>query len=178
MSSRRGYRRRDYVPRNYLSKASKYQFVPFSIQFNWGVAENKPNAPGRVNILVPPSTVSGIRKVKNFNINFVTNSSRPLLFACVYAPEGANVENLKPNIVGLNTSSGVTFTEMFAANQWVIGCGSIANGAINVWKTRMSRNLNNGDSVYLFVWQLVYDEADIDANVDVNATGNYAIRYN
>lgn len=175
MSSRRGYRRRDYIPRNYISKASKYQFVPFSIQFNYSTLD--PLTPGIINVLVPTSTVAGIRKVKNFNINFVSNTTDPLLFAVLYIPEGADTANLTPNINGFNVDGSKVFAELFAANQWVIGCGSIVAGALNNWKTRMSRNLNNGDSVYMFIWQLQPNDRVV-STVKVNATGNYAIRYN
>lgn len=174
MSSRRGYRRRDYVPRGYISKASKYQFVPFTINFKIPA-----NSSGMSSILVPTSSVAGIRKVKNFNINLVTSCPAPLIFAVVYIPEGGNISSILPNIN--NAPQTELFSELFAANQWVIGCGSIISGSLNNWKTRMSRNLNNGDSVYLYVY--THDKENIGApaegdTYEVCATGNYAIRYN
>lgn len=173
MSSRRVYRRRDYIPR-YVPRASKYQFVPFSINFSLPSDGPTPaQGVGDLHVLVPQSQVAGIRKVKNFSINFATDTPVPLLFAIMYLPEGTTATNTVPRI---NPSgSADTFVEMLEANQWVIGCGSIVQGAINQFRTRMSRNLNNGDSVWLYVWKT---QGNDTAERFVNATGNYAIRYN
>lgn len=175
MSSRRVYRRREYIPRMYTPKSAKYQFVPFSINAGIPAGSDTSTIYGVNSVIVPQSNVAGIRKVKNFYINFTTNSSIPIIFAIVYAPEGANVENLRPNINQVPSDS-YTFTELFEANQWVIGCGSIVNGAVNQFRTRMSRNLNNGDSVFLFLWMASGQPPE--ELTAINATGNYAIRYN
>lgn len=128
---------------------------------------------GTYQLVVPAFTVAGIRKVKNFDVNFVTNSADPLLYALVYLPEGAAPESFIPQIN--STSSQNKFTELFAANQWVIACGSISQGAQNRMRTRMSRNLNNGDTVWLYVWRINLSSIE---DISVNATGSYAIKYN
>lgn len=161
---RRYNNRGRYYPR-YRSARTKYQFVPFSMTMNF-------TGEGLYQLVVPSFAVAGVRKAKNFNVNFVTSSVDPLLYALVYLPEGAEPNTFQPTI---NTNEAPnTFTELFAANQWVIACGSISQGAQNKVFTRMSRNLNNGDSIYLYVWKINNN----DDAVAVNATGSYAIKYN
>lgn len=167
MSKRGGYKRNGY-PR-YISKGMKYQFVPFCIEALLGSGERVEQ------VLVPQSTVQGIRKVKNFNFNVTTNIQFPVLWAIIYLPEGGDIQQIKPNTnAGKegNPDARKTFVELFAANQWVIGCGTCISGAVQTFKTRMARNLNGGDSVWMILWS---------ANADggyINITGNYAIRYN
>lgn len=164
----RRYTRRSYRRNYYRSASQKYQFVPFS------VTQNFPSSNvGMRQCIVPSSTVSGIRKVKNFNLNFVTSSEWPLLYAVVYIPDGANPDTLVPNIN--SGTSPNNFVELFAANQWVVQCGSISQGAQNRSYTRLARNLNNGDSVWLFVWRVNIDDT---TEISVNTTGSYAIKYN
>lgn len=168
----RRYARRRYAPATYRPKREKYQFVPFSMTVNPPPSADDKIA-GTYQLVVPAFTIAGVRKVKNFDVNFVTNSTDPLLYALVYIPEGAKPESFIPSING--TSAQDKFTELFAANQWVIACGSISQGAQNRLRTRMSRNLNNGDTVWLYVWRINTSSEEF---VAVNATGSYVIKFN
>nr|QQL09573.1 putative capsid protein [Marmot associated feces virus 1] len=171
MSSRRGYRRRNY--NNYVPRAIKYQFVPISINASFTNTN-----PVLKQVICPSSEVAGMRKVKNFNLQFVANLNQPFLWALVYVPDGASVTNINPEIINATTMPvNAGYTELFAANQWVIGCGTFIEGAINTYKTRMSRNLNSGDTVWLMMF-MNGSLAEGTGPVLVNCTGNYAIRYN
>lgn len=174
MSRRSTPSRYSRYPR-YISKGLKYQFVPFSIDANF-------EGSGRMNqVLVPQSSVQGIRKVKNFAFSITTSAEIPMLWALVYLPEGGAINTINPQV---NTGAPITgtpeggnpratFVELFAANQWVIACGTCISGAVQNYRTRMARNLNGGDSVWFICWTAQGTPAGF-----VNITGNYAIRYN
>lgn len=176
----RGNRTATYIP-----KSVKYQFVPFTVwaDFTAGVPDGSgTESPTIAQCIVPSSTLSGIRKVKNFTIDFCTDCTFPVLFYLIYLPEGARIQNmtLQANVTNNEAASGNgvsgvngEFTEMFGANQWVIGCGTLTSGAVTRYKTRLSRNLNGGDTVWL-----CFTSISNSTPFRVNATGNYAIRYN
>lgn len=176
MSSRYSRTRRSrnyYVPRK-----EKYQFVPFSINGQMTTSR------GLTQIICPPSTVSGNRKIKNIGFDITTNSPIPLLYAVFYVPEGGQQTQITPQInemTSQNLGNPQAFVELFAANQWVIGCGSVTSGAIARFRSRMARNLNNGDFVALLVFtadQSIPSDANPAYSIEMNVTGNYAIKYN
>ncbi|UNI72382.1 MAG: putative capsid protein [Chaetfec virus UA24_3359] len=172
MSSRIRRASRNY--RNYyIAKREKYQFVPFSIRGNISTTA------GVTQIICPPSTVAGMRKVKNIGFDISTSSNAPLIFAVFYIPEGGQVQQIEPqiNIANSNTiDDPQPFVELFAANQWVIGCGTVIAGSVTRFRSRMARNLNNGDFLGLLVFT---NDKTTPANpIDFNVTGNYAIKYN
>lgn len=177
MSSRYVARRKNYY-RGYIPKSVKYQFVPFTIQGT--IPQNQQFV---YKTIVPRSNVAGIRKVKNFDITMslgIGDSGviEPILYALMYVPEGANVAQIVPQLnqpyFG-EANQEPPFVEMLAANQWVIGCGCVTTNSTTRYRSRLSRNLNDGDSVVLIFWQT--EGVAIDEK-HINATGNYAIRYN
>lgn len=172
MSSRvrragRGYR--NY----YVAKREKYQYVPFSVR------GQITDTPGVTQIICPPSTVAGMRKVKNIGFDITTSTASPLIFAVFYIPEGGLLDQIEPQINLANNTNIINpkpFVELFAANQWVIGCGTVIAGAVTHFRSRMARNLNNGDFIGIVVF--TNDKEVPSELVDFNITGNYAIKYN
>lgn len=169
MAYRRRYRRGG--SRYGYRRTPKYSLVPFTSTFTLTDATQF----GLYMPIVPASETSGMRKCKNFSINFTSNSlTETLLFAVVYLPEGAQASTFVPRLNVVTANPIDTFTELFAANQWVIGCGSIVGGSVNRFYSPLARNLNNGDTVFLYIWR---SRTNTD-EITVNATGTYAIRYN
>lgn len=161
----------------YVRKSEKFQFVPFSV--NLSLPEG---VSGGYQVICPASTVAGMRKVKNIGFDVITNSPEPLLFTVFYLPEGTNVTSVEAQInqvtynnEGVQTG-GTNFSELFAANQWIIGCGSMIAGAVTHFRSRMARNLNNGDVIILLVHTGTNQE--LNQSVRVSVTGSYAIKYN
>ncbi|UPW36492.1 putative capsid protein [Dipodfec virus UA23Rod_1661] len=172
MSSRIRRASRNY--RNYyVAKKEKYQYVPFSVR---GAINN---INGVTQIICPPNTVSGMRKIKNINFEVTCDSADPIIYAVFYVPEGGQMEQILPRI-NFTEAQGVTsprpFVELFAANQWVIGCGTCIQGSISRFRSRMARNLNNGDFIGILVF--TNDMENPTNSIDFNITGNYAIKYN
>ena len=96
-------------------------------------------------VVVPASTEQGKRKVKNFSIQFVSDSTgtvNNVVWALVYVPEGYN-----PNALERTVGS------LYEPNQNVIAAGIINDltSATNRVFTPMSRNLNSGDRIYLLL---------------------------
>lgn len=94
-------------------------------------------------VVVPSSSVEGVRKVKNLTISlaYSTNSTinqRTIYWALVYVPEGT-----VPNYLN---SSG----DLYQPSQWVLSSGILntIQGKSRIY-TPLAKNLNKGDSIYL-----------------------------
>ena len=125
-------------------------------------------------LLSSASPVLGTRKAKNFTLTLVTSSPVPFFFALVYVPEGTNPS-------GLNAGSTVEQNVLISAslyepNQNVIMSGSFGgpNSTVERYKTRLARNLNSGDSIFLVFHNLVPGDS---ASENVAVQCNYAISY-
>lgn len=103
--------------------------------------------------IVAPTSVAGVRKVKNFTINFAFNSAQEpgtgidiiWLWALIYQPEGMGENPLQ---VGVHPNT----VELYQPEQNVIISGVFNAHFGNFrYKTRLARNLNNGDRIYLLI---------------------------
>lgn len=130
--ARRYYRRR---PRRFTRRLKTVKWSVENYCFTDAI-----NAGQQYNVpLIPPTNVLGVRKVKNFTL--VIDSSTTCPFAVVFVPEGTN-----PNPITVGQGQMLSFYE---PNQNVIIRG-ISNSALpSNWFSRLSRNLNPGDSVFL-----------------------------
>lgn len=91
--------------------------------------------------VVPATTIQGMRKIKHMEISFSnTNTTLDSVYwALVYVPQGTT-----PN--GLQRDGG----SLYEPNQFVIEAGVLdfTGGPLRI-RSRLSRNLNSGDSIVL-----------------------------
>ena len=131
------YRRR-YSGRYRKSAKQNYQVERPFFQIN-------ETGPGGNHVVIPASNVSGVRKVKNFSIEFNRASGQSILvWALVYVPAGYG-----PNALIL---TGTDITTMYKPTQNVIMAGMYdpSDPATTARKsTRLSRLLKEGDCVAL-----------------------------
>lgn len=100
--------------------------------------------------IVSQAVTQGIRKVKNFTLSIapmIFNSDGdaltiPIRYALVYVPEGTNPSALQ---IGAGVNS------LYEPNQNVIMQGSFLSSNPYRTYTRLARNLNSGDSIYLLM---------------------------
>lgn len=171
------------------ARRSKYQMTTVNLAPTFQRATNQENPEATSTfgsiVICPQSNVAGVRKFKNLSLDITTMPDNPnVYFYCIlYIPEGTSVGNIGVN----NTVPGDvdvynTFTEMIPSSQWVIANGSFSARSPARIRSRLARNLNNGDSIYLIIGSRVYgadDGAPGDAQPWLTQiTGNYAIRYN
>lgn len=154
----------------------KYSMVTFSRLVELPASTEDP--PGLVwnwFTVTPSTTLQGMRKAKNFSIEFGTNSTLPIGWALCYLPQGANAGAFLPSVAETNGApeQTSTFVEMFANSQWVISNGTIVAGAITRFRTRLARNLNNGDQIIMFI----FNPQGLGEH-QIYVSGNYAIKYN
>ena len=98
-------------------------------------------------VIVPPTTTQGMRKVKHITIGLAKQSSdtefteHPFHWALVYVPEGYAANAL-----------GAPGGSLYEPNQYVMACGVIDPdaGPIRI-RSPIARNLNSGDSISLVV---------------------------
>lgn len=112
--------------------------------------------------ILPPSDVQGMRKVKHFDITFTASTeTQQYYYALVFVPAG-----YEPQRINLPHSDAVV--QAYDANQFVISQGVLdfSGGPLRM-RTKLSRNLNSGDGVYLLL--ATYD--------GVNNTIFAAVRY-
>ena len=99
--------------------------------------------------LVPATQSAGMRKAKNFSLSMqYTPFDAPVAFALVYVPEGQEPQSI--NRAAWSTSETAP-TSLYEPNQNVILQGLLpteCNGRLE-FRTRLARNLNSGDTIYL-----------------------------
>lgn len=105
-----------------------------------------------------------MRKIKHLMVNLTTGADAiQLYWALVYVPQGTPVGTLT-----IGTSSN---TEMYEPNQFVMNCGVVDPNAGPIrFSSPISRNLNNGDAIYLVV--LGTHEG---GTVGIRGTARYAV---
>ena len=156
------YYRRPYKRARY-AKRDKYSVQQKAVEFSTGSDDST----AKVEI-VPASEIEGMRKVKHLTVTVASESDAGAFYwAIVYVPQGTTASNLNVNRV---TGS----TGMYEPNQFVMNCGCIdpAAGPIR-FTSPVSRNLNDGDSIYLCV-----RNTNNTAAVVYNAVVRYAITLN
>lgn len=102
--------------------------------------------------IITPAVTQGIRKVKNFTLSIAptlidpANGNAqvyiPVRYVLIYVPEGTN-----PNQIQI----GAGVNSLYEPNQNVIIQGSFLTGTPYRTSTRLARNLNSGDSIYLLM---------------------------
>lgn len=116
--------------------------------------------------IVVPLAQQGTRKVKNFTLTIATDSASPILWALVYVPEGTKVSSIPfpdGNIVSL-----------YEPNQNVIMSGMVSDDNFSRVRSRLARNLNSGDAIYLMFRSNFYES---EGQVNLQGVLNYAICY-
>ena len=94
--------------------------------------------------IVPETTVQGMRKVKHLEISMQgpEETADGMWWAIVYVPAGTTP-------AGLNLTTG---GELYSPSQFVMNCGVCDFSAgPTVLRSRLSRNLNAGDAIYLLL---------------------------
>lgn len=118
--------------------------------------------------LIKSTDVQGMRKAKNFTLNIACDSPEPFQWALVYVPQGFPEKSLTIDI-GVNSSASI-----FEPNQNIIMSGTTwYNCPQNKFTTRLARNLNSGDAIYILLRQLVLHSEP--APIHFYCTLNYAI---
>ena len=99
---------------------------------------------------IPSTNIQGTRKLKNFTLSFNTTIDTPLLFAIVYVPEGTQPSDL--NFGGISEGDLIPST-LYEPNQNVIMSGTLGgpNYSVGRYKSRLARNLNSGDQIFLVI---------------------------
>lgn len=114
----------------------------------------------------------GMRKAKNFSLkiytpNLSTNDGAAeggIVWALVFVPQGTNVQDMN---LGSSTSHS-----LYEPNQNVIMSGIVCSNEITNAKTRLARNMNAGDAIYL-----IYKSFNAGVSYSIGAVLNYAIAY-
>lgn len=122
--------------------------------------------------LVPLMTTQGMRKCKNFTLTIASQSTQvSYIYAVVYVPEGTDP-------TALHVGSSTNPVSLYEPNQNVImaGCINSGEGVSPVRNfTRLSRNLNSNDQLYLcIIPSTTYAQATRSI---MTVTFNYAICY-
>lgn len=120
--------------------------------------------------LVSAVNTQGMRKAKNFTLKLIYGGNTPLIWALVYVPQGQTPSKL-------TRGSADTPASMYEPNQNVIMSGFIVPTyqQAQVYRTRLARNLNSGDSIQLLVATALAGATVTEA--PIGATLNYAITY-
>lgn len=127
--------------------------------------------------MIAPSNVQGTRKCKNFELSLCggpwqdTDSElTPISWALVYVPEGTQPGGIRQGALGTPAS-------LYEPSQNVIMSGIWPANLTSNYKvkTRLARNLNSGDSIFLIL-RTAADLAD-GANKSICVNLNYAIAY-
>ena len=115
--------------------------------------------------IVPPTEVEGTRKVKHIMVNLTKADGGPtaIYWAIVYVPQGTTAGNL--TVAGTDSS-------MYEPNQYVMNCGIVDPDAGPIrFTSPLSRNLNEGDHIYLLLYH-----AGVDS-IQCFGTVRYAITF-
>ena len=129
-------------------------------------------------MLVQASDNQGMRKAKNFDLSLQSvNMQQPVHFALVYVPEGQKPSGM--TLPALNEGSlSSEPASIYEPNQNVIMSGVLPPTTGNPihFRTRLARNLNSGDAIYLCL-EPAFAPASTDTFGDIDAQLNYAICY-
>lgn len=153
----RRYRRRRYAITRPV-KTTKYSNETFN--FRYGLMSDTADTHAIQSFPILPvisnNAVLGTRKAKNFTIRInclpcvrvsgehVVREPASVVWALVFVSEG-NVPSL------LNVSTTTTPSSLYEPNQNVIMSGVATSNDICVSKTRLARNLNAGDQLYMIL---------------------------
>nr|QIR82152.1 capsid protein [unidentified] len=108
--------------------------------------------------VVNPADVTGVRKVKNFQVSFNVDQGQPSFWwALVYVPKGYVPNQIYP--------TGAS-NDLYSPSNNVLVCGfyDSSDPTRQTWFSRLSRNLNAGDGLAL-VYKPVTQSRDGEAQV-------------
>lgn len=180
---RRYYRRRSYS----RGLKKKYSWEHSTFSGSNGAVEADTAWEGRA-LLISSSDVGGMRKAKNFKLtlNIITNGQNniqiPVFWALVYVPQGTKAGALNIG-TGVNDDDAnypyLQASTNYEPNQNVIMTGVTPANLTAPYSisTRMARNLNSGDSVYLVFRTLVYPTGIPNGGIRFSGTLDYCITY-
>jgi len=153
------YYRRPYKRPRYGGR-DKYSVQQKAVEFIAGIED----VTAKVEI-VPGSDIEGMRKIKHLTVSVTSEQDLGAFFwAIVYVPQGTSPGNLTVNI-------GTGTTGMYEPNQFVMNCGVIDPNAGPIrFSSPVSRNLNDGDAIYLLI-----RNTNSDQPITYNAVVRYAI---
>ena len=114
-------------------------------------------------VIVPATTLEGMRKVKHLTVNLTSVGSTQFWWALVYVPQGTAAGVI--NVLTSATSAG-----MYEPNQFCMNCGIVDPDAGPIrFGSPIGRNLNDGDSIVLLI------RPNGSADTAVSGTCRYAI---
>lgn len=184
---RRYHRRKRYALSRPV-KVTKYSNETFGSQFDIDNVSGVIGSHGDFQLPIVPDAggVLGTRKCKNFTLRIgvspttIVDSTDPnnpidmtarVAFALVYVPEGTN-----PSILAFG--AGNNAISLYEPNQNVIMAGIVDSQQTYSFKTRLARNLNSGDQLFLVFSDLLAVGAVTDStHTPVTFSLNYAISF-
>ena len=95
-------------------------------------------------VLVPSTTIQGMRKVKHLTIEVTQTVYSSFFWAIVYVPQGTSAN-------ALFQTSGNLSGSLYEPNQFVLASGLMDSHNPHRIVTPVSRNLNSGDSISVVV---------------------------
>ena len=123
--------------------------------------------------LVPATDDKGMRKVKHLTLNLAPfkldsagDDSTVFGWAILYLPEGVTLP-------AMNWVGGTAPEDLIACNQFVMDSGYCRDDEITRIRSRMSRNLNSGDSIILVIGAI----QNVNENTTFPVQFRYAISY-
>ena len=133
-------------------KVAKYSNETFAFA-NTMLSSN----PGQYLIVLTKQTdILGTRKAKNFTLSLVVAQDLAVVFALVFVPQGTNPSAIE---IGTEIDQGVLVSDsLYDPNQNVIlqGVSAGLSSGVTRFKTRLARNLNSGDSIFLIKSTICY----------------------
>lgn len=150
-------------------KKIKYSNETYSIDYT---VTSDLSASSQSAVMIASIDNQGMRKAKNFSLKLFCPqmgsgdlySVGAIVWALVFVPQGTNVQSLS---LGNNNS-----VSLYEPNQNVIMSGILCSDQVINAKTRLARNMNAGDSIYL-----VFKSYNAPINYSVGGVLNYAIAY-
>ena len=174
-------RRRGYNSFKRASKKVRYSNETSCVAIDSGytgmgtmpIIDNKVGA-----ILVAATDLQGTRKCKNFTLSLTSQGNTvPLICALIYCPGG-----LQPNNLGAPNPDARAGVSLYEPNQNVIMqfvmnpvLDTNAGSDVQVFRTRLARNLDSGDYIALIFTPARAPSAQ--ETVHIRGTLNYAISY-
>lgn len=172
--------RRNYKKVRYSNETSTFLIQQDIAANNTSSFPTNPQGQLVGKVLVDAATIQGTRKVKNMTLSIsATNECPiPILCAVVYVPQGTN-----PSSIQVNAPQAAS-TSLYEPNQNVImqfvlnpvfDSGTGTN--VQRFKTRLARNLDSGDAIYLVCAPAFAHQAGNAYTCKLSGTFNYAISF-
>lgn len=157
-------------------KTIKYSNETSGASINWEIPAGE--AQGINMAMITPANIQGVRKCKNFELSLSGSEwggegalgGVPILWALVYVPQGTT-----PSALNLAAQGAVASIYEPSQNVIISGIWPDNLQANYKVKTRLARNLNSGDAIYLVMRTAVNQPQGVGKSFIV--TLNYAIAY-